>query len=214
MDGETLAGWDVISRSHHVRIDITFGPVVTTEAHLAFSGARTHSNNTAEMTAMIEALFFLGPHGPVTHDEQSCIYFDSEQAAGICLGTIQAHTHVQLALACQQSMIRAQHRLRLTMQHVFGHCGNLGNECADHADSLGTFGLTSGHNIATRWIHNNFDASMRFRGCHKITEVSERLQHMRNDAASMSQNQCVHHLVHWVSCAYHVLFVLFLLRHL
>ena len=42
-----------------------FGPVVTTEAHLAFSGARTHSNNTAEMTAMIEALFFLGPHGPV-----------------------------------------------------------------------------------------------------------------------------------------------------
>ena len=32
------------------------GPVVITEAHLAFSGARTHSNNTAEMTAMIEVL--------------------------------------------------------------------------------------------------------------------------------------------------------------
>ena len=45
-----------------------FGPVVTTEAHLAFSRARIHSDNTAEMTAMIEALFFLGPHGPVTHD--------------------------------------------------------------------------------------------------------------------------------------------------
>ena len=26
------------------------------EAHLAFSGARAHSNNTAEMTAMIEAI--------------------------------------------------------------------------------------------------------------------------------------------------------------
>ena len=35
-------------------------PVITNEAHLAFSGARTHSNNTAEMTAMIEALSFLG----------------------------------------------------------------------------------------------------------------------------------------------------------
>ena len=45
-------------------IDVMFGPVVTTEAHLAFSGARTHSNNTAEMTATIEALSFLGPHGP------------------------------------------------------------------------------------------------------------------------------------------------------
>ena len=59
-----------------------FGPVVTTEAHLPFSGARTHSNNTAEMTATI--LSFLGPHAPVTRDEQSCIYYDSMHAAGIC----------------------------------------------------------------------------------------------------------------------------------
>ena len=36
-----------------------FDLVITTEAHLAFSGARTHSNNTAEMSAMIEALSFL-----------------------------------------------------------------------------------------------------------------------------------------------------------
>ena len=38
-----------------------FGPVITTETHPAFSGARTHSNNSAEMSAMIEALSFLGP---------------------------------------------------------------------------------------------------------------------------------------------------------
>ena len=44
-----------------------FGPVVTTEAHLAFSGARTHFNNTAEMTATIEAFSFLGSRGPVAH---------------------------------------------------------------------------------------------------------------------------------------------------
>ena len=56
--GEILAGWRVISRSPHGRIDVMFGPVVTAEAHLAYSGARTHSNNTAEMTATIEALFF------------------------------------------------------------------------------------------------------------------------------------------------------------
>ena len=37
------------------------------------SGARTHSNNTAEMTAMIEALSFLGPHGPVARGVESCI---------------------------------------------------------------------------------------------------------------------------------------------
>ena len=63
VDGEPLAGWGAVARSPNGRIDIMFGPVITTEAHLAFSGARTHSNNTAEMTAMIEALFFWTP-GP------------------------------------------------------------------------------------------------------------------------------------------------------
>ena len=64
VDGGTLAGWGVIARSPHRRIDIMFGPVITTEAHLAFSGTRTHSNNTAEMTAVIEALSLLEPRGP------------------------------------------------------------------------------------------------------------------------------------------------------
>ena len=56
-DGETLSGWSVISRSPRGRIYVMFGPVITTEAHLAFSSTRIHSNNTAEMTAMIEAFF-------------------------------------------------------------------------------------------------------------------------------------------------------------
>ena len=64
VDGETLAGWCVIARSPHGRIGIMFGLVATTEVHLAFSGARSHANNTAEMTAMIESLSFLGPRGP------------------------------------------------------------------------------------------------------------------------------------------------------
>ena len=37
-----------------------FGPVVTTEAHLAYAGARIHCNSTAEMSAIVEALSFLG----------------------------------------------------------------------------------------------------------------------------------------------------------
>ena len=170
-------------------IDVMFGPVVTTEAHLAFSGARTHSNNTAEMTAMIEALSFICPQGPVARDEQSCIYYDSLHVAGICLGTIQARTQVQLALACQRSMIFAQRKLRLTMQHVYCHSGNLGNVCADYAAALGTFGLTSNHNVATRWIRHHFDAFACFDGCHNITEILERLQRIRTDAASLSQNR-------------------------
>ena len=171
------------------RIDVMFGPVVTTEAHPAFSGARTHSNNTAEMTAMIAALSFLGPHGLVARDEQSCIYYDSLHAAGLCLGTIQARTRVQLALACQQSLIRVQHRLRLTMQHVCGHSGNLGNECDDHAAALGTFGLISSHIVASRWIRHNFDAPECFDGRHSISETLERLQHIRTNTATSHQDR-------------------------
>ena len=159
-----------------------FGPVVTTEAHLAFSGARIHSNNTAAMSSMIEALFFLGPHGPVALDVESCIYFDSKHDDGVCQGTVQARTQVHLALACQQSMIHAQRRLRLTIQHVHNHSGNLGNECAVHAAALCTFGLISGHNVATRWIHHNFDASVCVDGCNNICEILERLQHIRTNA--------------------------------
>ena len=105
VDGETLAAGVYFSRSPRGRIYLMVGPVITTDAHLAFSGARIHSSGTAEMTAMFEASWFLGPRGLVTPDEQSCFFFffNSLHAAGICLGTIQARTHVQLALACQQS---------------------------------------------------------------------------------------------------------------
>ena len=121
MNGETFAGWVVIARSHHGRIDIMFGPVITTEAHPAFSGVRTHSNITAEMSAMIEALSFLGPRGPVARDMESCIYYDSKHAAGVCLGTIQARTHVQLALACHLSMPCAPQATAYHATHVRTH---------------------------------------------------------------------------------------------
>ena len=149
---ETLAGWGVISRSPLGRIHIMFGPV-TTEAHLAVSGAKTHSNNTAEMTAMVEALSFLGPPGQVARDEQACISSDSQHGAGVCLGTIEARTKKAGGTRMSTVQLCAQHRLRLTMQHVYGHSGNLGDACVDHAAALGTFGRTSSHNVATRCCH-------------------------------------------------------------
>ena len=75
------------------------------------------------------------------------------------------------------------------MQHVCGHGGNLCNECADHAAALGTFGLISSHNIATRWIRQNFDASVGFGGCNNISEILERLQHIRTSVTMSHQNR-------------------------
>ena len=66
-----------------------FGPVVTTEAHLAFAGARVHSSNTAEMSAIVKALSFLGLHGrlPVMR-VLFWFFYDSKHAAGTFVSEI------------------------------------------------------------------------------------------------------------------------------
>ena len=136
---------------------------------------------------MIEALSFLGPRGPVARHANSCIYFDSKHAAGLCLGTVQARTHVQLALACQQSTPSVQHRLPLTMQHVYGHTGNLGDECADHAAALKTFILVSNHDLATRWVRHNFDIACSG-SCNNFGDVLEKLRDIRSETTSLPQD--------------------------
>ena len=101
VNGETFAEWGAMARSLHARIDITFGPVITTRAHLAFSGARTPSNNTAEMTAMIQASSFLGPRGTVARDASSCIYNDSNQVSISCVSIVLVRltSHQQLVMS-------------------------------------------------------------------------------------------------------------------
>ena len=175
-DGEALAGLGAVARSHHGRIYVMFGPVVTTEAHLAFAGARVHSNNTAEMSAVVEALSFLWPQGSVARDSHSCVFHDSKHAVGVCLGTIHARSHVQLGLSCQQILLKIQRRLRYTMQLVYSHAENLGNECADHAAALGAFGLVSNHNLSTRGARHSFDSVSCFATCHNLGDVSEKLR--------------------------------------
>ena len=152
---ETLSGWGAVARSLPME---DFLSCVRTEAHLAYAGARIHSNNTAEMSAIIEALSFLGPRRPVDCDACSCFLYDSKHVAGVCLGTIHARTHVQLGHSCQQLLLKVQHRLRFTMKHIYSHAENLGNECADHAAALGAFGLVSKHNLSTRLVRHSFDS--------------------------------------------------------
>ena len=137
VDGETLAGCGVIARSPHGRIDVMFGFVVTPEAHLTFSGARTDSNNTqqhvpeltpttpnknSQMTPMIEALSFLGPFGPVARDMDSRIFYDSKHAVVVCLGMIP-HTCSPCVCVSAVDVVRPT---QVTANHalVHGHIGD------------------------------------------------------------------------------------------
>ena len=86
-----------------------------------------HSNNTTELSSIIEALSFLEPHGPVARDSQACIFHDCRHAASICLGTVQSRANVPLGLTWQRLLLQTQLRLRFTLQHVHSHAQNLGD---------------------------------------------------------------------------------------
>ena len=123
-----------VARSPDGRLFIMFGPVITTEAHLAYAGARLHSNNTAELSSIIEALSFLGPKGPCCPRFAS-LYLLRFQARGQHLLGVRSN-HVRMSpwmLTSQRLLLQVQLRLRITVQHIYSHAQNLGNECADHA---------------------------------------------------------------------------------
>ena len=48
-EGDISAGWGAVARSLHGRLCVMFGPVITTDAHLACAGAWHHCNNTAQL---------------------------------------------------------------------------------------------------------------------------------------------------------------------
>ena len=74
------------------------------------------------------------------------------------------------------------------MHHVYGHAGNLGHECADHAAALGSHGFISSHNDATPWSRHNFDTSAFCEGCNNISEILERLDRIRTEATARIQD--------------------------
>ena len=110
----------------------------------------------------------IGHHGRVARDVESCTYQDSKHAAGVSLGTIQARTNVQLALACQRSMLCAG---QATAHRATRVRSQWESECADHAAALRSHGLTSSPNVTARLVRHNFDTSACCDGFHDISEI-------------------------------------------
>ena len=82
-----------------------FGPVVTTEAHVAYAWTRNHTKNTAELSSTVEALSFLGL--AVT----SLVFsMTPKHAADICIRMIHTRANVPLGLTSQQLLLQAQSR--------------------------------------------------------------------------------------------------------
>merc|ERR1712086_964267 len=73
------------------------GPVVTSAAHPAYLGARKHTNNTAELTALAELLRALLSSSPQRAGSRGVVRTDSEYAAACMMGRVTPKTNRQLA---------------------------------------------------------------------------------------------------------------------
>ena len=98
--GGVWAVWGGVDRSPSGACCVMFRSVTTFEAHTADAGASQHTNNTVELSGFVEALQFILPQEPAPRGARACIFFESQDAADVCFGSIQPWSDV--CLVCRQ----------------------------------------------------------------------------------------------------------------
>ena len=114
-----------------------YGPVVVDPQRFGYLYAEVGSNNTAELSAICEALLWLRDHAPTL---PAAICYDSEYAAKVVQGIWQAHKNTKLVERGLELFreVRAQRTLRFV--HIKSHRGHRWNERADSLAKRGAAG--------------------------------------------------------------------------
>ena len=77
-----------------------------------------------------------------------CLYFAvANHVSKLHTGITHPCSNVRPANLVQRSLQTVENRVRLSLKHVLGHDGNLGNSCADNAVALGACGYVSWHHL-------------------------------------------------------------------
>ena len=134
------AGWGVcIVRSPEMIVELElFGPVPLSGNSKFFLGAAVGSNNTAELTAIGEALRWLRDFGSIEkYPGNVCIRYDSEYAAksvqGIYNGKKNCDLIHRIRLLYKEVSLHRKAEHSVIWEHVKGHSNDAFN---DRADSL------------------------------------------------------------------------------
>lgn len=148
------AGWGVcIVRSPAMIVEEElFGPVPISIHSKFYLGAMVGSNNTAELTAIGEALRWLRDFGGVEkYPGRVCIRYDSEYAAKSVQGIYNGKKNVELIQHVRkfykEVSLRRTGVHSLVWQHVKGHSNEKFNDRADLLATQGSKGevCTTGH---------------------------------------------------------------------
>ena len=125
------------------------GPVVTEKDSHVFLGAEEATNNTGELTAMMEAMIWMKEEAPDGKNVPVTIKFDSEYAAGIIRGIMQPKTNKELASKGLEIYRDLEQTREIKWEWVKGHSEENGNWWADKLADEGKAGAVGQHN--KRW---------------------------------------------------------------
>ena len=120
----TPAGWGWALQQGSTWLEAS-GPVCTDPHHAKYIGARVGSNNTGELSAIIEALLFALEH----EYTKVVIYSDSEWSINMITGKWRPKTSTELVALAQRLAYKSG--LATHLQWVKGHVDVAGNELAD-----------------------------------------------------------------------------------
>jgi len=137
VDSDTPAGWGVVviegsndlGRGNGNILTEFYGKVVTEPSDQKYIGADVGSNNTAELTAIAEALRWI-----LKNDirEKIIIKTDSTYAGNQSSGLWKAKTNITLVNHVRKLWLEIEKIQSLEWEHVRAHSGHRWNERADH----------------------------------------------------------------------------------
>ena len=127
---QTPAGWGWCHKDNGNWIK-AHGPVITDPHRDTYRGATVGSNNTGEVTAIIEALL----HAHANAATKAIIHSDSLWAINTITGRWRPKHHKQLISLARQ-LARANN-ITTRLHWIKGHAGNEGNEIADQEAEKG-----------------------------------------------------------------------------
>ena len=123
------AGWGFVVLVNQVHDHSAHGPVETDSRSVYYLGATVASNNSAEITAIIESLLYVLSLPTIPQSVE--FFYDSKWAANATIGTSRPKRHKLLVNQARKLFTILSQRTLVKWTWVKGHSGDTYNEMAD-----------------------------------------------------------------------------------